>query len=126
MSVNNAPVVWVMQELPADYRGDLTTARGLGSMEPVFSRRPTPSVNPGVAIARAREWAAAEVRDGDYILDAPGCDPMCAFLAGIALGELEEPPKVTWLRWDRRTDEAGNRTRHGYYVPINVPTEGNE
>lgn len=121
--MNNGPVVWVMQQ-PDETRVDLASVRGYGELVPLLDKRPAPSIDPDKALAELR-LKIRDVRDGDYLLDTPGCDPVCAFLAGVALAEVasEEPLTINWLRWDRRTDESGQRTRFGYYTPVKVTVD---
>lgn len=119
---DRTPTVWLMQEPHPDGRGpDLRTARGYGNIRFVFGRNPTPSVDVDGALDHVMSLLG-EIREGDYVLDTPGCDPIALFLFGMAVGSLHEPPALNWLRWDRRTDaQTGERTRHGYYTPVSIP-----
>ena len=121
----NAPVVWLVQELRPDTQKDISNARGYGSVEHLLPwSQPMPSVDPQRALQILRE-KVKDVRDGDFILDVPGCDPVACLLVGIALGEAGMLDSVKWLRWDRRTDPSGARTNHGYYTPVDIRLGGN-
>lgn len=123
--MNNGPVVWVMQA-PDESRVDLSSVRGYGEIVPLLDKRPAPSIDPDAAL-NAMRLKFRDVRDGDYLLDTPGCDPVCALLAGVALAEAIEAGqlegRIHWLRWDRRTDESGQRTRFGYYTPVKMAVD---
>jgi len=75
-----------------------------------------PSVNPDECYSKLVA-GLADARDGDFILWAGG-DPMSAFFAGLVIGELDHGPVLKWLRWDKRTNEDGSRSKYGYYVPV--------
>lgn len=118
--MRNAPKVYLVQELHEDNKMDVSSALGYGTLDFLLPRRgAAASVRPDIALEHMRT-KINEMRDGDYILDVPGTDPIGTLLLGIALGESGAVDRVRWLRWDRRTDEQGNRTKSGYYTPVDV------
>lgn len=120
MNRPNCPVVWIVQELRPDSEKDISSVMGYGTLDHLLPwQHPMPSVDPANALRILRERIKL-VRDGDYIFEAPGCDPIASFLVGVALYQFGDAERVRWLRWDRRTDKEGNRTRHGYYTPVDV------
>lgn len=116
-----APIVWRVQEPPphVEAQRDYSSIIGFGEMRTILGPLDNPSVN-FEACRQAIINFKDEVQDGDYLLWAGG-DPMSAFFMGLALGWIESK-KLKWLRWDRRTDGNGDRTKFGYYTPVEIVT----
>lgn len=113
-----APIVWLACRLPDSARLDLTSARGYGEIRSVFTGA-WPSAEPLRALDDVRAWVRREYRaDLDFIMTTPLCDPLAVGLILLAINEHAPTCDVRWLRWDRRTDATGTRTRHGYYTPV--------
>jgi hypothetical protein len=90
---------------------------GYGEMRTILGPRDNPSVDWETCERKFSE-AIREMRPNDFILWAGG-DPASAFLAGVRLS-ARGALNLKWLRWDRRTNEIGERTRHGYYTPVEI------
>lgn len=112
------PIIWRIQEphckIEADR--DYTSIAGYGEMRTILGPYDNPSVDATSALDKLNA-VRTEIQDGDFILWAGG-DPMSAFLAGVCLAHDKISKRVKWLRWDKRTDASGNRTKHGYYTPV--------
>lgn len=115
------PIIWRIQEPPAHHEAqrDYSSLVGYGEMRTILGPLDNPSVDWDACIGKFREFVA-EVQEGDYLLWAGG-DPASSFMMGLQLGYLKSI-KVKWLRWDRRTDGNGDRTKYGYYVPMEFVT----
>ena len=112
------PKVFLVQELHKDNKMDISSALGYGQLDYLLPRSgPPASVDPVRALATMRD-RVQDMRDGDYVLDVPGTDPIGTLLLGIAIGECCMVDSLNWLRWDRRTDDTGARTKSGYYTPV--------
>jgi hypothetical protein len=98
---------------------DYSSLVGYGEMRTILGPLDNPSVDWDACVRKFLEFAG-EVQDGDYILWAGG-DPASAFLMGLQLGYINSM-RVKWLRWDKRTDSNGDRTKFGYYVPVEFRT----
>jgi hypothetical protein len=111
--------VFRLQEPPAavEFSRDYASCRGYGEMRTILACNENPSNDAHACYEKLRA-ALSDFKPGDFILWSGG-DPMSAFLAGVVLGDLGAED-VNWLRWDRRTDGTGARTRHGYYTPVRL------
>ena len=107
------PIVFRLQEPTprVEQTRDYSSCAGYGKMQTILSSRQNPSTSTEDCYQLIYD-ALAEAQDGDFILWSGG-DPMTSFLAGTILAELNKCHLVKWLRWDRRTDQNGNRTSFG-------------
>lgn len=117
MAGERLPIVWHATPLPARHRLDLTPLRGYGALRNVFSQWPTVASD-DENDAELEAWLREYDPEMDYVVVLPTDDPHAALLMGAALSHYHESVQV--LRWDRRTEANGERTRHGYYVPVNM------
>lgn len=118
------PYVWLACDPPENARLDFSSLRGYGEIMPVFKGL-WPAAEPERALDIARHWADKRYDATlDYVCSSPLCDPLAIALMLIALRERHAGDEVRWMRWDRRTDSDGNRTRHGYYTPVTFNVGG--
>lgn len=118
--MRNHPIIFRLQEPISriEQTRDYESCRGYGEMRTILSCRQNPSTEIDLCYRLMIE-SFSEAQEGDFVLWAGG-DPMTALIAGIVLSDFDLCTKVKWLRWDRRTDQNGNRTSFGYYVPVEI------
>lgn len=118
--------VYVVQEPPPFRRGgrlvakDLSSAQRYGKLVTILANDDQPSLTPGPALHELSKALRQFNPSTDYLCWAGG-DPMSMALAIVALKE-QGVHYVPTLRWERERDNDGQRTRGGFYVPIEVPT----
>lgn len=115
--MRNYPLVFRIQEPPekVECQRDYTSCAGYGEMVTILGTLDNPSVDPKMCVDKVYN-VLQTAQPGDFVLWAGG-DPMSALIAGLVIGELGLTG-LKWLRWDKRTDGNGTRTRHGYYTPV--------
>lgn len=115
---HDAPIVWQLIEPPPGVERDYSSCRGYGEMRTILKHEDIPSLKPQQCIEKLQR-DLEDARDGDYFLLAGG-DPITPLLAGMVLQSMCLR-KIFWLRWDRRTNNQGERLkREGYYVPVEL------
>lgn len=117
------PIVWHATPLPMHHRLDLTTMRSFGEIHAVFSGWPTAGLLPKQAAEEVEEWAARSFDPTrDHIVILPTDDPHAALVMGAWLYAVTATAtdSIRILRWDRRTEPDGTRSRQGYHVPVTL------